>query len=73
MGKQNGHNPDETANPPSEQELTIKITLHIDTGNTIYEEFTDWGKFFEFIRRYTTDPNATQAILDKISPKRPKS
>ncbi len=48
----------------------IKITLHIDTGNIIYEEFDNHKEAEAFLKLYSDNP---QAILDKITPKKRKS
>lgn len=44
----------------------LEIALQINTGNTIYQEFTDGEEAFEFIKQYLHNP---KAILDKITPK----
>ncbi len=45
----------------------FEISLQIDTGNTIYEEFTDIEEAQEFIQTYFRDP---QAILERITPEK---
>jgi hypothetical protein len=44
----------------------LEIALQIDTGNTIYEEFSDVEDVIEFLTRYWSNP---QEILDRIMPK----
>ncbi len=44
----------------------IEIALQIDTGNTIYEEFTTIEEALAFVQKYAQSP---QAILEKIKPK----
>lgn len=44
----------------------IGIALQIDTGNTIYEEFTNMEEALAFVRQYAQSP---EAILEKIKPK----
>jgi len=48
----------------------FEIALHLDTGNTIYEELTDIESAIEFIQKYFQD---SQATLGKITPKKRKS
>jgi len=45
----------------------LEIALQIDTGNMIYEEFSDVEDVMEFLTRYCSNP---QEILDKIMPKK---
>ena len=48
----------------------VMITLHIDTGNRLYDEFDNIEDALEFVMTYYQNP---QAIRDKITPrKRPK-
>lgn len=44
----------------------FELSLQIDTGNVIYEEFTDMEEILEFIKIYTQNPTA---ILNHITPK----
>lgn len=44
----------------------FEITLQIETGNIIYEEFDDIEKAIEFLQYYSQNP---QAILSRIKPK----
>ena len=55
--------------PPSSTPRIQKfeITLHIETGNLIYEEFEDIEALMDFIQTYTRD---SEAILKRISPKK---
>jgi hypothetical protein len=41
------------------------ISLHIDTGNVIYEEFTDAEEALDFIRDHLCNP---EQILKRIAP-----
>ncbi len=45
----------------------FEIALQIDTGNTIYEEFSDVEDVMEFLTRYWSSP---QEILGRIMPKK---
>jgi len=45
----------------------FEVALQIDTGNTIYEEFTDMEHLIEFVSTYSSN---AEAILDKITPKK---
>lgn len=53
--------------PDSPAISRLEIALQIDTGNTIYEEFSDVEDVMEFLTRYWSDP---QEILDRITPKK---
>lgn len=52
--------------PEKPQITTFEIALQLDTGNTIYCEFTDAEEAMAFIQNFSTNP---QALLDKIRPK----
>lgn len=53
---------------PSEPKINkVEIALQIESGNTIYESFSDFEEAREFLENYYQNP---QAILDKITPKR---
>lgn len=52
--------------PPNPKIAKFEIALQIDTGNTIYQEFSDLEEAQEFIQNYFSNPNE---ILDKITPK----
>jgi hypothetical protein len=45
----------------------LEIALQIDTGNTIYGEFTDYEDAMQFIENYFNNPDN---ILKKITPRR---
>ncbi|MBP8973913.1 MAG: hypothetical protein KBH93_08545 [Anaerolineae bacterium] len=45
----------------------LEVALQIDTGNTIYEEFSDVEDVIEFLTRYWSSP---QEILGRITPKK---
>jgi len=45
----------------------FEIALQLDTGNTIYQEFTDIEEAQEFMQKYF---NNSQAILEQITPKK---
>lgn len=53
--------------PDSPAISRLEIALQIDTGNTIYEEFSDVEDVIEFLTRYWSNP---QEILDRIMPKK---
>jgi hypothetical protein len=55
------------APPPSHPQIQrFEIALQIETGNVIYEEFTDIESAMEFMRIYYANPDA---IRDRISPR----
>lgn len=58
----------EELSPPSEipPVTRFEISLHIETGNTIYEEFEDAEKAMEFLKTYSQNP---EEILRRIKPK----
>ena len=56
----------ETAYSDAPQVQRIKISLDIDTGNVIYQEFDNLEDAMEFVTTYAQDPDK---ILDKITPR----
>jgi hypothetical protein len=54
--------------PEIPQIVSFEISLQVDSGNVIYRRFEDLEEAFDFIERYTGQP---QAILEIITP-RPK-
>jgi len=53
--------------PEEPQIVSFEISLQIDSGNTIYQEFQDMEDALEFIREYFGNPSA---ILARITPKK---
>jgi|GEM_PF-1463071 len=52
--------------PESPQIVRFEISLEVDSGNIIYEQFSDLEEAFDFLQRYTRQP---QAILKRITPR----
>jgi hypothetical protein len=53
--------------PDDPQIQNFEITLQIDTGNIIYEKFTDMEELLNFIQEHAHDP---AKILERIKPKK---
>lgn len=53
--------------PKTPRIATFEIALQVDTGNTIYQEFTDVEEALEFIQTYFGD---SEEILRRITPRR---
>jgi len=53
--------------PSNPKIQSFEISLHVDTGNVIFEKFGDIESAIDFLKQYFQN---SEAILDKIRPKR---